>query len=94
MASPIRSEEYYAAARQASGWLNAYNKAKFYDEDFKTSCLEKALVFQKEAARLESLYVHALPPCRKCGRKVVSPCHDSEGYHEGGPWDDSCQDQF
>lgn len=33
-------------------------------------------------------------PCRKCGRRVPSPCHDDEGYHEGGPWDFACKGYF
>lgn len=33
-------------------------------------------------------------PCRKCHRKVPSPCHDSDGYHTSGPWDFACRGQF
>lgn len=34
------------------------------------------------------------PPCKACNRSVPSPCNDSAGYHEGGPWDGSCRDVF
>jgi hypothetical protein len=89
--APRRSEEQRKASQEATNWVSSYQHAKAYDEDFKVSCLEKALAAQKEAARLESLFIHSLTPCRACGRKVTSPCHDTEGYYEGGPWDDECQ---
>lgn len=40
------------------------------------------------------LTVNGIDPCRKCGRHVPSPCHDWEGYNEGGPWDGSCRSAF
>lgn len=87
-----RSQKYYAAKRKAGEWIASYNSARYDDDGFKVTCLERALEAQREAAAIEAAFKEALEPCRACGRKVTSPCHDYEGYYTEGPWDSACED--
>lgn len=59
-----------------------YGAALFY--------LERAVKSQKVLVRLAAQRKALYEPCRACGRRVSSPCHDAEGYYESGPWDGSC----
>jgi hypothetical protein len=41
-----------------------------------------------------TLILQGIKPCRTCNRLVASPCHDSAGFNENGPWDGFCRDNF
>jgi hypothetical protein len=61
------------------------------DEAARLEFLQRAIEVQREVVKLDAEITAARPPCRMCGRKVVSPCNDAEGYYEGGPWDSACE---
>lgn len=89
-----RSDEYRQARREADEAIRGYQYTKHFDDDAKLMYLERAVEAQRRATELERAFIESLEPCKACGRKVVTPCNDAEGYYEGGPWDDSCQYVF
>lgn len=64
------------------------------DESARLVYLERAVERQRQVVEVRNKIVDAYEPCRKCNRKVKSPCHDAEGYHTSGPWDFSCEGFF
>lgn len=90
----LRSPEYREAVRKVGEAIAGYSHCRHFDENTKLVYLERAVESQREAARLEAEFIASLEPCRACGRRVTSPCHNSEGFYEGGPWDEACQDQI
>jgi hypothetical protein len=81
--------DFEVLRRERDGYLATAESSRS-DEGARLIWLERALVAQREVARLDAMRIAALAPCRMCGRKVTSPCHDAEGYYEGGPWDGGC----
>lgn len=55
---------------------------------------EKFIREAEAEVRKFELTAKGVGPCDKCGRHVLSPCDNGEGYHESGPWDFACRDYF
>ncbi len=88
------SEELLNKARDEVSSALATANSMRDDESARLVYLQRALHAQERVVTLRNAIVDAYEPCRKCGRKVKSPCHDAEGYHTEGPWDFSCEGIF
>lgn len=74
-----------------SSYLQTANSMRFGDEGARLVWLEKAVEAQKVVVEIHQRIVDLYVPCKACGRKVKSPCHDIGGMMENGPWDGSCE---
>lgn len=88
----LLEREISAERSSVASNLSTANAMRYGDEGARLVWLERAVEAQRNVVKLYAQLVDSYEPCRACGRKVKTPCHDAEGYYEGGPWDGSCEE--